>query len=402
MISDKGTSALQRHTAAPQLAGYLYQIQCALIQLFDLQEGEVLGIEVVDDLSIESEGEIKTLGQYKYHIPTKQVKLRDTSHEFWNTLGTWASAISDKSLNLPTVQNFILFTRAIPDPSSLVESLTSNENRDIDSLINRLLAIPKSKDKKLLKAFEYVHALNRSDLASLIGKVTIKAFQPNLQETIDQLHSKVRKVGFHDHSIEDATLNFCGWIWFKVISGLEEEGGVKISEEDFHNFQCQIRDNYINGKLYPRFANLDVSEIEILQQHERTYIDQLNIVGATEEIKLESIVNYFRAMTERSTWLEKGELLPNDLILFDQELYSKWKNHYEDMCDDLGEEITNYTENEKLKRAGMKHFRKIQDISISIRAEWFYSYLTKGSYHALADAQKVGWHPCFRQLLKVT
>src|SRR5947209_7485777 len=190
-------STLERHTAVPQLSGYLYQIQCAIMRLFDLQEGESLGIEVLDDLHIEQNGVVTELVQYKYHSRGQPVYLGDSSPELWKTLGTWAAAIADKSLDLTTVQFLVLITRAKPSSGSVVEIIANNIERNEAELAEKLLAVPFSTDKQLLKSFNAVHALPKDLLEKLLKRLHIYTEQRSLTETFEQLRSRLRQIGFH-------------------------------------------------------------------------------------------------------------------------------------------------------------------------------------------------------------
>ncbi len=186
-MNTRQPTTLERHTAIPQLSGYLYQIQCALLRLFDLQEGESLGVEVLDDLHIEHNGIVTELAQYKYHSPSHSVYLGDSSPELWKTLGTWAAAIMDKSLDLSLVQQLVLITRAKPSSGSLVEIIVNEIERNEVELVEKLLAVPFSTDKQLKKSFNAVHTLPKDILCKLLKRLQIYTEQPSLTETFEQL-----------------------------------------------------------------------------------------------------------------------------------------------------------------------------------------------------------------------
>src|SRR5437660_1379389 len=84
------------NTAPAQLAGYIYQVQRAALRLFELQEGETLGIEVLDDIHVERAGAATELLQVKHQSATSAIKdqtLTDHSIHLWKTLGIWADLI---------------------------------------------------------------------------------------------------------------------------------------------------------------------------------------------------------------------------------------------------------------------------------------------------------------------
>lgn len=101
---------LSQHTAVPAISGYMYQLQLACLRLFDVGEGEQLGIEVLDDIHVERDGTPLELSQAKYH--RQRSNLTSRSEEFWKTLGIWARAIGEGSLDLATTRCLVLMTRA--------------------------------------------------------------------------------------------------------------------------------------------------------------------------------------------------------------------------------------------------------------------------------------------------
>lgn len=140
-MSNTSINALARHTAVGPLAGYLYQIQRAILRLFDLQEGEALGLEILDDLHVEQNAVATELVQVKHHLSGHPPHLTDASPELWKTLGTWAAAIVDGSLDLSTVQKLVLITNATISSNTLAEMLAKGE--DVDLIISNCLPFRK-------------------------------------------------------------------------------------------------------------------------------------------------------------------------------------------------------------------------------------------------------------------
>lgn len=121
---------------------------------------------------------------------------------------------------------------------------------------------------------------------------------------------------------------------------------------------------------------------------------QLHLVEVSPDTVERAIRDYFRAVKERTTWVARSELLPDQIEDYDDELVRRWEPLHEDCCDNAagGDDAA-------LAAHGRKHFRRVQEISYPIDPRWPYQYLTLGSYHRLANIQRVGWHPEYRQHL---
>jgi hypothetical protein len=59
----KRSASYSSHSAGGPFGGYLYQLEFALLALFELKPGECLGIETLDDVAKEGLG-----GQTRYQL----------------------------------------------------------------------------------------------------------------------------------------------------------------------------------------------------------------------------------------------------------------------------------------------------------------------------------------------
>src|SRR3712207_6592136 len=79
------------HAAAGSAAGYLHQMQLALLELWDRtpeDPGVSLSIEAADDIEIrDADGDTVVLVQSKHHL--KEAALTDRSTDLWKTIAVW-------------------------------------------------------------------------------------------------------------------------------------------------------------------------------------------------------------------------------------------------------------------------------------------------------------------------
>jgi len=123
----------------------------------------------------------------------------------------------------------------------------------------------------------------------------------------------------------------------------------------------------------------------------------LSLEESNDEI-IEAIDDFIRCISERTRLSVEGMLTKQDFIAFEERLRERWRlifNRYkrrlssssynEKELSDIGYEILMET---------LQH----REILAGQQTEEY--YLTKGSYHKLADFLEVGWHPNFDRLLK--
>lgn len=98
---------------------------------------------------------------------------------------------------------------------------------------------------------------------------------------------------------------------------------------------------------------------------------------------------------QRSKWVREYRIDPTELEKFDGALKERWEAYHAAECDSLSAEATH---DEKVA-VGKTVLRWAEMSEVPIRSTRSV-YLTSGSYHALADALVVGWHPEFSELFE--
>lgn len=383
-------NALERATAAAQFAGFVYQFHRAVDALFDLKEGEALGFEVLDDYHVEEEKEPRSLTQVKLHH--NAAVLTDGAADLWKTLGTWARAVADGSLNLSTIQRVCLLTTAVLPEGSVAAAVA--EGQPAEEIVKRLLAVPRSHSETLGRDFDAVHALDPDDLLCLVERLSIEGSAAPLGDAHEMLQRRLRAARFHAGTLTDARAALVGWAEGLVVSALAERRGPVITEAAFHLALTNIRDRFTQEALPARHVNAELSEAEYAGQAGSVFVRQLNLVAAGPETVRRAIRDYLRAVKERTTWIDRSEILPDRLGAYDRDLVERWEPMHEQCCEECRD-----ADNDGLCAAGLRHYRAISLLDFPIDHRWRYRYLTTGSYHSLANMRHVGWHPKYKELL---
>lgn len=395
-MTRKTQTSLEQHTAIPALSGYLYQLQQAVIRLLELQEGESLGIEILDDLHVQRHGIPVELDQVKYHGYGKRKLLSDQSSELWKTLAIWARAISDNSLALSCVERLVLITRArIPD-GSIAELICTGCDPEV--IADRIVTMRPPRGKASKSDFSAVASLPLEQLHGMLRRLAICSEHPGLTDTTEDLKRRLRLHGFHNRTLDLAVERLYGWVWNRVTILIEASNLhplVLITEEEFHTAHCRIRDELVDESLPARYVNASLTDDQFAGQEKKTYVQQLRLIQAPQQTSHRSILAFFRANAERTDWTERQEVLPDELSRYDRDLIDRWQPEFESMCEIAQTCISN----EELSKKGLSHLREIERFDVPIRTGWRYKYLTLGSYHILADRLLVGWHPQYHALI---
>lgn len=172
------------HSAGGPFGGYMYQLEFALLSLFDLQPGECLGIETLDDVAKEGEE-----GQTRYQLKNQASgrRLTDSSPELWKTLGIWAQEIQNGITPLASLKHLILVTPAKVAPNSMVAEIARGEHcvnaEKTKRIATWLYTASPSSNQKVQWAFDAIRNLahhNKADFDMFVRKLIIKSEQPAL------------------------------------------------------------------------------------------------------------------------------------------------------------------------------------------------------------------------------
>ena len=142
----------------------------------------------------------------------------------------------------------------------------------------------------------------------------------------------------------------------------------------------------------------DIAEMTATREEygERTFVRQLDLLEiGSRRIEL-AVRDYLRASAQRSRWSRENLLLPGEIGTYDRRLREEWETHFAVMQDELGEAAA---EEMKIAAARQIYGWVETEFRRNIRPECHDPFICKGSFHILADDQRVGWHPDFEARL---
>ncbi|WP_324614060.1 ABC-three component system protein [Streptomyces sp. NRRL F-5122] len=105
-----------------------------------------------------------------------------------------------------------------------------------------------------------------------------------------------------------------------------------------------------------------------------------------------AVRDYIRAFTQRSRWSDENLLLPGEISRFERKLTEEWEDLFAEMEDELGPAAT---EAQKVAAAKAIYKWAMREGRRSIRPGCDEPFVSKGSFHILADDLRVGWHVDF-------
>lgn len=374
------------HEAAGQMIGYLYQVRYAMLLLLESENPSFkISIEKFDDIAFEDGYSPVEMIQNKHHGPAGN--LTDRSVDLWKTIKVWLDQTKDKP-DLLNNCKFLLITTQIAGKGS-VASMLKKENRDENNAIQILKAIAEERGNAELKTiYDTFLAFDQKKLFSLFKAVEVIDGAPTIADLSDKIKKHIRLSCYSGYE-ENVMNQVEGWWFALAVKALSSTDHTMIDYTSLRNKIVSVGDQYRDDNLPIEEWSLEEISDEELEQDNRTFIQQLRLIEASNAVLRRAIKNYYRAYQQRSSWAREELLLPNELEEYERRLIDEWEQCKAFMDED-GDPIVQ----------GKALYREIMGKDIPIRKLCTEPFVMRGSYEMLANKMDVGWHKDFVERLK--
>ena len=160
--------------------------------------------------------------------------------------------------------------------------------------------------------------------AFLLSSVYVISNSPDILEVEKKIKRQIR-LSTSAHHVDAFTIRLEG-LWFKrVIEVMSSSDQSAISIGELVNIIDDLRSQFLPGNLPSDFDEIDLEEIDI-ENDERTFVEQLRLIGATDRVIRYAIINYYRAFEQRSRWSRENLVKPGELHKYLNRLKDEWEN----------------------------------------------------------------------------
>lgn len=384
-----------QHNAKGPMAGYLYQCRIALFQGMEMAKKKPNGsisIERFDDVAFENDNVAECLIQAKHHVNGGD--LGDKSTDVWKTIRIWAQETHSDPL-FPTKTKLVLLTTSTaPDGSAMEKLRAATEDTERDKACDQLVSAAKDSNNKQTKiGREAFLNLNEANRRALVFAIEVYDNAPNLIDMREEIEGQlIFTVPDHVELIAD---HLEGW-WFSIIAN-------SLVQDETSSIPVQ----HILRKIYEIAGHIQRKQLPILEEklsdikeytdedEDRVFVKQMRLIKVSNNAVHRGVSDYYRAQTQRSQWARENLLLDGESTKFDLKLVDQWGRKYEQEMD-----INAPSSKDAKEAVGKNLFYWAQESQIPFR-NVVETWITAGSFHALADRVKLGWHPDFKDKFDV-
>jgi hypothetical protein len=394
----------KKHSAAGPAAGYLFQFERALLHLAKSPTGALVGIETLDDVSvIQGNGEV-LLEQTKSTLGETN-PLSDSSVELWKTLSIWTSEVANGSVDPSITRFYLVSTRAVSTGSlaDILENGTLDERlakvKSVGAEIQLRSSARSEETKKFVDA-----VLESPRLSDVLERIEVEASGKTHGQALDSQILEYLRI---PENVDPAVLlqQLKGWMQDVVLTKwrANEQAWIRGTEFNHQFFQAA---RILHKKHYiERLSGLIMETVNEEQKGNLSgakFVRQ--IIAVFEErssfFVSAAIEDYLCCESERVRLCIEGALTKSDFQDFEDRLLQLWRINRESSIGELEKNIEACSPDELVKVGKSIYRRTVQSghrESLGGHAtEQF--YLTRGSYHSLADQPRLGWHPKYEDM----
>ena len=390
------------YDASASLLGYLYQCRAAL--LLALREGRrepdlKIYIERFDDVSFGAENDIYKRIQLKHSLSTSK-SLSDRSPDLWKTLRIWSEGVFTRDLDTGT-SALVIITTATAAPGSIAARLGLEGRQEAEALaaLNEIAISGGSAENAA--AYDAFRSLTQPQKKQLIQAIHIYPGEGDITKAkvaITEELTWVVERKFASAFVERLE----GWWINRVIDQLTGKTPEPIHRDEIEARVLDIASQFETENLTIDYILASPTDGVKPDADERTFVQQLRLVAVSNPRIADAILDYYRAVQQRSRWLAEDQLLFDELEKYEDRLVDEWRRKHNQMLEDLPSDGATEAEQSSAGRMLYNWFQDQADIPIRPRCRE--PYVQRGTYHLLAGDERggprVGWHPEFVNRLK--
>jgi hypothetical protein len=385
----------QRSVVVPgQYLGFSLQASRLLDHLLrDGGPGVTVSLEVLGDTSRTAADGSVMVEELKSRT-TGANPVSDRAIDFWKTIRNWVDAVQAGELNRTTTKFRLYVTREFP--TNLAGRFSEAEERiDVLALIADARALffqesdPIDPLSDLGRQVSVVFSAEDDLLADILMNFKLEF---GSGRTWDDLRTAIDATFIPPDSADQVLRSVSGWVNEQVDTSIEQGNAATVAWDDFRTAVITaVRRLDRQGILASVASQPGPVEVE----HEltlRTYVRQLDLIELEYDDKIAAVTDFLKAETDRVEWARRGHVFQDSFDAFEDELHGAWRN-YRRQCEIAHTSVTEPDRGKLLYSDCFAHRATLQQSDLP-------DHFCRGSFHKLADAVVIGWHPRYQDLLE--
>ena len=373
-----------KHSAAGQYLGYGLQSVRLCYHLLSSPEGAKVSVEHLDDVAIHlSDGSV-ILEQCK--SATKGNPISDWAADLWKTLANWLDFMAAGEID-PATARFELYVT--PSKTGTIASALNDavSVQDVEALTKIIAAGPSKSKACATDVTRFLEAIPAHRQA-LVSRLRIKSEDT---DPVDPIRAKLNLTV--DPAIIDMICQWAVGSAKEKADRLIRAGQPAMIDADLFRaeFRAFVQKNNLPGFLTSFTQPPESGAVAKIIEDRPTFVRQLELIDILAEGLVRAVGDYLRTAADVSMWGERGMIFEKNLRDWNDDLIGRFEHI-------AGEIVDTHAGHSHLV-CGRVIYRRCASLQAPLDGRAVPGHFVHGSFNALADDQRLGWHPEYLVLL---
>ncbi|ODR92271.1 hypothetical protein [Sinorhizobium alkalisoli] len=335
-------SRVDTTSAEDKSIGFDYQYYYFLNELLNLKSGQVVGLEVLDDVHVERPDGSHLLVQLKHTVQKNAqglpINLTTMDSDLWKSISNWCKVIIDPAEGRTSVASQLAFTRKTGflltsnksgnDKNALLASVEAFKagTKNHAGLVADITSIKaKSKDQVIQAYMDDVLSLHPTVSEEFFERLS---FALGRDEIVDLCKASIAEKQIHESRIDDVFHAVDSEVRLNCYDTVKAGNKITISFEEFTQKYRRHFDKARSGRLL--FRNLPPAMPDDLLS--QTFIKQLLDINDISEDSIDFHASFttrrlhFRDNLERL--IQDGDITQSDIDELEEEASAMWEGKF--------------------------------------------------------------------------
>ncbi len=396
------TQHADKTSAEDKSIGFDYQYYYFLSELLNLKKGQVLGLEVMDDVHSELNDNTKILVQLKHTIQTKAdgspKNLTTMDGDFWKSLSNWCKVITDEHAGRKEIAEqkafvnqttFLLASNKSDNENNMVLAGVRRYQKDAStysSLIEEIEGLKKKSEKSKTKEPKIVSYIKEVlNLSEDISKSFFQKLEFDLgcDDLIAKCKTSIAEHFIASDRVDEVFNSLDSQLRSDNFDLVKNKQKICISFEDFQK-KYQIHFDRARNKL------LKIHQFNVLPDNinDQTFLRQLIDIGDVQANDIEEIsrlsYHHLLATNNIERWIHEGDITSLDVDSLEEDATTHWRNLFR-------KAFRNEVPESAINASAQKIVDALRMEKLSIAAQELGFSFSNGEFYSLCEQLKIGW-----------
>lgn len=377
-----------RHSAPGQYLGFSLQPVRLCYHLLTSPNGASVSLEHLDDVAVHYPGGSVLVEQAKSALAHNA--LSNWSEDLWKTIANWLEAVRSGTLDVKRTEFRLYVTPAKTGKwsNALSAANTNDQVAELTKEIRKNLA-QKGTPPTCLPYLKVFLDATDAERYELVSRLTIQSTD---DDPIDALRTLLKPT-ISSRVIDVICQAGIGMAKERADKQIRRREVALLEADMFRKeFHAFVQKNNMQGYLGSFSATPEPSTLQEVLSKRPTFVKQLQFIDASPEQQLRAISDYLKSSADKVVWAESG-------LVFEGS-FDEWEALLLRLHTAIQGEVDDaYFDRPEIIR-GRLVYNKCSQLQPSLDGREVPGHFAHGTFNALADEEKLGWHPRFDELLK--